>query len=487
MKKLEFLVLFLILIFAFLVRLYRFDNPIADWHSWRQADTSAVSRNFVKNGFDLLHPTYDDISNIPSGKDNPAGFRFVEFPIYNTFQAGLFDVFKNFTIEEWGRLISIFSSLLSAVFIFFIVKKHFNALTGLLAAFFFSFLPFSIYYGRTILPDEMMVTAILGGIYFFSLWIDKFETLNSKSETNSKFKIKNYLLYFLAIIFTSSAFLLKPYALFFTLPIIYLAYKKFGFGFFKNWKLWLFVIITLLPFVFWRIWMTQFPEGIPASSWLFNGNGIRFRPAFFRWIFYERLTKLILGYFGVVLLLLGVLKMKKEKDYWFFISFIISSLLYLFIIATGNVQHDYYQILIVPTLAILLARGSVFILSKILNKYISTFLLAIIVAGSFYFSWYFVRDYFNINNWAMVDAGQKADEILPKDAKVIAPYNGDTSFLYQINRKGWPAFERSTEELVKMGATYAIIQSPTKSDFDGFGEKYKIIASSSSYLIVKLK
>ena len=38
------------------VRLYKITSPIGDWHSWRQADTSAVTRNFVKYGSDLLHP-----------------------------------------------------------------------------------------------------------------------------------------------------------------------------------------------------------------------------------------------------------------------------------------------------------------------------------------------------------------------------------------------------------------------------------------------
>ena len=81
MKRVKYFLLLLILIGAFGVRLYRFDGPIADWHSWRQSDTSAVSRNFVKYGFDILHPKFDDLSNVPSGLDNPNGYRFVEFLI----------------------------------------------------------------------------------------------------------------------------------------------------------------------------------------------------------------------------------------------------------------------------------------------------------------------------------------------------------------------------------------------------------------------
>src|SRR6184192_2903478 len=99
MKKYQIIILIFILIIGFVARLYRFDNPIADWHSWRQVDTSAVSRNFVKNGFDVFHPRYDDISNIQTGYDNPQGYRFVEFPIFNIFQAGFYKLFDYFTLE----------------------------------------------------------------------------------------------------------------------------------------------------------------------------------------------------------------------------------------------------------------------------------------------------------------------------------------------------------------------------------------------------
>src|SRR3989344_2649216 len=144
MIRKEFLFLIGFLLVGFFVRLYRFDSPILDWHSWRQADTSAVSRNFIKYGFDFLHPRFDDLSNVASGKDNPQGYRFVEFPIYNIAQAGLYRVFGNFTLEQWGRLVSISSSLLSAMFLYFIVKKYQGKLAGIFSLFFFLFIPYSI-------------------------------------------------------------------------------------------------------------------------------------------------------------------------------------------------------------------------------------------------------------------------------------------------------------------------------------------------------
>jgi hypothetical protein len=66
--------LILLTVIAIAVRLYKIDSPIADWHSFRQVDTAAVAKLFQKNGIDLLHPKYFDLSNIQSGKENKEGF-----------------------------------------------------------------------------------------------------------------------------------------------------------------------------------------------------------------------------------------------------------------------------------------------------------------------------------------------------------------------------------------------------------------------------
>src|SRR3989344_1043167 len=468
--------LFLILFFAFLVRLYRFDSPIADWHSWRQADTSSVSREFVKHGFDLLHPKYHDLSKTPSGLDNLEGYRFVEFPIFNILQAGGYVIFDYFSLEEWGRLVSIISSVITVLFIYLLCRMYLNSVTALVAGATYAFLPFSIYYVRVILPEPLMNMAIICGIYFFALW------------AKSRFSLNGYSLFWfvLSLIFTSSALLIKPFAIFFTLPMVAIAYVEYGFLFLKKPIIWIFLIAALVPLIFWRVWMSQFPSGIPASDWLFNGGGIRFKGAYFYWIYGERLAKLILGYFALTLLLLGIFKHKNGHYFLVFLSFLTSSLLYLTVVARGNVQHDYYQILILPTVAIFIGRG-VSLVSEIkgANRQIAKILILVSVVFSISLSWFYVRDYYN-TNYPIVEAGKKADEILPQDALVIAPLDGDTSFLYQTNRRGWPVWQEDLKEMVKKGADYLVIAAPTEKDVSGLGSEYEVVASSSAYLILKL-
>lgn len=452
---------------------------MADWHSWRQADTSAVTRNYVKLGFNLLYPRYDDLSNIASGKDNPLGYRFVEFPVYNAITFFLYIIFTrlSFTIEIWGRLLSIFSSLASIYLIYLITKSFLNIRVALLAPFFFAVLPYNIYYSRVILPEPMMVTFSLGMIYFFEKWL----------EQNAKTQIKTQKYFTLSAILAAGAILVKPYALFLYLPMGYLAWRQHRWQVFKQISLYLYIVISLLPFILWRLWISQYPEGVPAFWWLLNGDGIRFKGAWFWWIFAERLGRLILGIWGLPLFLLGVL-VRPKKEGWFFHFWLMAIIAYLIIFATGNVRHDYYQILTIPIICIFLAKGVGLLVDKgrkIFNPATSYLLLATCVLFMLAFSWYQVRDFFNINHPEIVEAGQAADQLLPKDAKVIAPYGGDTAFLYQTNRQGWPiGFE--IEKKIKMGATHYVTVN-FDDEVKELERKYKVVKKTDQYEIIKLE
>ena len=478
MKKIHIFLLSVILIGAFVVRLYHFDWPVADWHSWRQADTSAVSRNFVQSGFDLLRPKFEDLSIAVSLKDNPQGYRFVEFPIYNVLQAGLYKSIGHFTLEEWGRLVTIFSCLASIIFLYLLVTKYINSRAGLIAAFFFAFVPYNIYYGRTILPDQLMVASLLAGTYFFSNWIEQPQSAGWRTIFNFQFLI--------AAIFTAASLLLKPYALFFTLPFIYLVWNKFGLGFLKKWQLWLFLIFTTIPLGFWQIWIHQgeFLPGIARNDWLFNGNHIRFKGAFFQWLFADRISRLILGYWGLPFIVLGILRKINKKENWFFFFFLVSSLAYVTVMATGNIQHDYYQILIIPTLAILFAKGVDFIFEKkdIFNRFVSYSVIIVGVVFMMAFGWFAVRDYYSIQHPNILIAGQAVDKLIPKDAKIVAPYGGDTTFLYYTNRQGWPVFDRSFKEFKQAGASFIAFADPTPEELN-LKTLFEPVAITSAYAI----
>src|SRR5690606_1330054 len=149
-----------------------------------------------------------------------------------------------------------------------------------------------------------------------------------------------------------------------------------------------------------------------------------------------------LGFTGLIFVLAGLFTNSKKTNFitW---SWGAGLLAYLSVIATGNVQHDYYQVIFTPFIAILLGLGFNSLWEKAKNEHknlkitkqiILIFLVVVMLADS----WKNLSGYFNVNHWEYVEAGQAVDRLVPTDAKVIAPAFGDTIFLFQTNRTGWP-------------------------------------------------
>ena len=471
MKKIEILVLFLILFLAFSLRLYKINRPLADWHSWRQADTAAVSRNFIKEGFTPFIPKYDDMSAQANGIDNPNRYRFVEFPIYNALIAAVW-AFTGVNVT-YARLVTVIITLGSTLLLYFLVRHFSGKTTAALAAFFFATIPYSVFYSSTILPGPLMVFGVLALYLSFIKWLQN---------------EKNWFWGILSIVFANVAILTWPIALFFTLPIVYLAFEKYRFQTLKKPHLYIFAVSSLAPFIAWRIWMRQFPAGIPNWNFLLNEGNIRFKGAFFRWLVVERMGKLILTVGGFSLFILGIIK-KPGREKFFYLSYLISALLYFCVFASGNVRHDYYQVPFIPIAAIFMALGTktLFNLPRdSFNRFIGPVVAVCAVAAIFAFGFYENQGFYWINKPQIVEAGRAVDRLLPKDATVIAPYNGDSAFLYQTNRYGYPITDRPLEKLIAQGTKYLVSVDPTDAGIQNLAKHCKVIGQTKDYVIVEM-
>jgi len=471
-RYLEYIILSLILLLAFIVRLYKINNPIADWHSWRQADTASVSRTFFRDGINLLYPRYHDISSIQTGTYNPNGYRFVEFPVYNAIHVLLASGFPRISLEVWGRLVSIFSAVSSSFLLFLIGRRFMGTWGGVLASFFYAFLPFNIYFTRVILPDPLAISFALFATWLFVKFLDSKE---------------NNLLLFSAAISFAVGMLIKPFVFFYSIPIAYLAVKKYGFkGILNNISFLLAIVIALVPFFLWRVWMNQFPQGIPLFKWAFNGDGIRFKPSFWRWIFGERLGRLILGGWGLIPFAFGLLR--KTKEFIFNHFFLLGMFLYVVVFATASVRHDYYQTMVIPAVSLTLAAGSLYMWeAKGYNKFSMRGLLVFSILIMFLTGAEQIKEFYKINHPEIIAAGKAVDKIVSKEALVIAPYNGDTAFLYQTNRWGWPFMSRSLNELINKGASVFVSVNLNDSETINIMQEYEVIERTETYVIIDLE
>ncbi len=470
-KNSQVKIFWLLIIVGFFLRTYKINNPIADWHSFRQADTASVSRIYSEKGINLLLPKYHDISRIQSGIFNPNGYRMVEFPIYNLFHALLFKYIDFFTIEVWGRLLSIFSALISAYYIYKIGGRLISGWGGLLASAFFLLNPYNIYFTRVILPEPLAVTFAVSSLWYFIKYFDDEET---------------YQL-IIGSILISLSILIKPYTVFYLVPVIGLALEHYNFKkIIHIKKFWISALIILLPFILWRFWIRQFPEGIPFWKWTFNGDGIRFKPAFWYWIFGERLTKLILGYLGIIPFFAGVAALTKKNK--FIALFILGMFLFVSTIATANVRHDYYQSITIPAISLVFSLGLIKLwntkeFNVVLMRSILVFsILLMLMNGASQ-----AKEYYNINHPEIIAAGKAVQRLTPKDSLIIAAYFGDTAFLYQTDRSGWPNVELPIDELIEEGAKYYTSVDLGSAQTKEFMTKFKTLELTPTYVVLDLQ
>lgn len=479
LEKKYIMIAVFIFLFALSVipRLYRIDNPIADWHSWRQADTAAVTRNFIKEGFTPLYPKFDSLVSLNEHQEpNPNRYFFAEFPLYNII---VYPFYYYFGVNEiYSRLVSVFFSSLTSVFLFLLARKYVSNTTALLSGIFFAIIPYSIYYGRVVMPDPMHICFSVLSLYLVTLWAEK----------------KSLWISILAGVSTSIMILTKPYGLILGLPIAYILLCGYGWKLIKSPSVYIYAALSLVPFYLWRQHIMQHPEGMFGTLWLYNQGDIRFTGAFFRWIFYDRLNRLIFASGGFVLFFIGMAKAVTKKESYMFYLWIIGILTFFAVIAKGNVTHDYYQMPILPVGCIFIAQGLIWLLTigkgffqNLINVILSVSLVAMMIA----FGWYEVRGYFGIIRPEIVAAGKKVDEITPKDAKVIAPYQSDPAFLYQTNRYGWTLGGGEIRGYVELGGATHMAVVDFDADTNYWIERCKIIAQSSDtenkWLILDMK
>ena len=191
-----------IFITAFFLRLINVGAPVIGIHSWRQADTAAIARNYLANHLIFWQPQVDW-----SGATK--GFVECEFPIYQYIVALLYKLF-GFN-EIVARSFSILCSCLTLLLVFRIGRLLFDERVGWWGAWFYAILPIPVFYGRTIQPEALMM---LLGAFSLERWLVYLE--DKKSLT----------LFFSWIGFTF-AVLIKVLPFFWIgIPILVTAYKK---------------------------------------------------------------------------------------------------------------------------------------------------------------------------------------------------------------------------------------------------------------------
>lgn len=413
-----------IVLAGILIRMIHISQPLLEGASTRQVETAMIARNFYHYGFNLFYPQVDIFGNNP-------GYLMQEFYII-PFIAALFYKILGGVHEEVLRLISLFSYVLAVFMIYRLASYFYNRKVGMISAFCFTFSPLSIYLGRAVHPEMLMIFFIMATIYLFTRWVD---------EEKVKYGVLAALCFVMAV-------LLKVPNLYLLLPLFFIAFLKYRWDFIKRKGLWFFLIGAFIPIILFNyhqhLVRTEFPN--PAMENFNIGNMIYYIKIYLTGkVFYKTSYENLAGYtltpIGFTLFALALMLRVKEKREWLFHYWILAVAVFFLAIPAQSIQ-GYYQMHLLAPASIMIGKlvselqSSEFYRDRLIKKrYFLTLLIFLVLGIVFRYSYAYYKTPDNFKY--VVETGDAVKEVTEKDALVIASIENGPDLVYYAARKGW--------------------------------------------------
>lgn len=454
--------LILILGIGLALRLYKIDLPLLEFYPSRQVQTADITRNFIKNEFNLFNPT---ISYLGSGY---TPFLF-EFSGYNFVIATFYYIFG--INEIIGRLLSIFGWLVAVVLIYKIgLELGLKRIAAYSAVLFYTFSPLSVLISRSFQPDQWMITMSLAGIYFILRWY-----------TDPKI-----FFFILSSISVSISALLKVPSLIFTVfPVMYVIYKLNG-KLLDSKKL-IYLATVAIPSFFWYLFAisTRQSQAAAGASSVSNWFGLE---VFLNTKYYSNIFgfeyNLVLLPVGIILFLIGTsTKLKKGQSflYWWLGSII----LYFLIFNKHNMTHEYYHLPLLPIATIFIGIGAQKVFEKFNNLILSRGWILVIISFVIFALMLpptISRAYKPIDRFRFVPETAAAIQRLTKpNDLIIGSMDAGPTLVYYAKRNGW-AFDINRENSSAQLSFYGMKdQEPTDviSDLENLRKQRAMIFASA--------
>jgi len=326
--------IFLILVAgAIAVRMIDVSDLPLDYNPTRQLHSFIMARGYF---YQMDTPATRELPphirqfGITSGEAEPV----IEPPLFEYLSAVIYAILGGENILV-PRYLSILFWVVGALPLFLIAKRMMNTSAALAAAAVYLYLPFGVIASRAFQPDPLMVTAILWALYCQLRWHEQ----------------DNWKTALAAGLTTGFAVLVKAPAVFFVgLPLAALVLSKGLKPALTNKRVYVMALLALLPAVLYN-WLSATSGGNADS--IFGGRffpALYSRPAWYAdWL---AMIKYAVGNHFLIAGLLGALLVKKKAFRWFLLSMWLGYVLYGFIFAYHIYTHDYYQLPLIPVVAL---------------------------------------------------------------------------------------------------------------------------------------
>lgn len=419
-----------ILLFGFFARAQTYKTPLFDHHSWRQADTAQIARNFLRERFNPAFPQIDQRGTLADGSVE-TGFELYAFLVASIAQVAGFHV-------EIGRLLNSLLFIGSAFLVFRFLTARYDVTAGLIGLFVYAFgLPLSLYLDRAFMNEGLLM--------FLS-----FSCLVAAQSYLARPRWQR-----VAILVVCSALIgmIKfPYLIVWA-PIAGLFWEAEKPRASRFWPLYLMVLIDLAAAGLWYSHAHRLARTTGLSFGLLDKV---FDPALvLSWDFVStmagRLFKEILGPIGFLAAAAGLIVCLRRRR-WPEILGAAAFCAYLVLVAGGNAEHDYYQVAIVPIGVVLIAVGLSDGLRELAGLTERRYVSAVTVALALAALSTFVRSV-SAHSWYEYDPDrvelcrQLRGELAPTDLLLFVDYP-NPDLLFCVDRRGWVTDENWTADIL---------------------------------------
>ncbi|MEO6904268.1 MAG: hypothetical protein ABI315_14105 [Bacteroidia bacterium] len=440
-------------------------------HRWRQTDSATIAWNYYQNGMHFFQPEV----LFRTGDEGRSGYTVSEFPIIYYFVAVLWKLFGYSDFIYRMVNFSIFALGLFALFRILqrILKDDFWAI-GISLLFFTS--PVIVYYANNFITDVSAFSfALIGWNYF----------LKYQANTKQKYFYYSFLFFTLAGLLKVIT-LISPIAILGIYLLETLKLKKFSTsitGFKLTFKIFITYIISFAAIFSWYYFAIEYNKLHKTAFFLIETLPIwdlsldQIKDV---WVHIKE--RWMNDYFSISVLFLcfvafvwSTIKMKKQNEFLFFITWFIfiGVLAYIILWYTNFGPHDYYIISAMVLLVFILILFSEFISNEYQTAFKSIIvksLFSIFLLYNIYYAEKKLNDRYNgwVNEYVIykdvhtITPYLRSIGISPTDKIISLPDPTPNYTLYLMGQPGWTDVVPNIDSLkifkfISLGAKYIVI------------------------------
>ena len=397
-------------------------SPVFDFHSWRQADTASIARNFVREDFNPLHPQID------ARGDQPTGYVETGFELH-AFVTAVVATAAGFS-SDLGRLVSVLSFPFSAWLLFAFLRDRYGPSAAVVGAAIYAVgLPLTMYVDRALLNEPLLTLLTFGCFRAAQLYLRD-----------------GRLHRLLALVFCMALIaIVKPPYLVAGAFVAGLFVERAGIRGLARWELWLVAGAAIGAGAAWFQHARRLQEmtglSFGLTDKLFDAQ-LLVSVAFVSKIV-TRVVKDVLGPLGCVAMIYGLIVARQSgrSAEAFGVAAFVG---YLALVTTGNFAHNYYQLPLVPPAICAIAFGVVTAIERLAARRSwtadrrTTALAAVIWVAALTT---FVRAV-SAHSWYEIDSArvhmcEALKAALPPGQRLAFAQYGSPDLLFCTDRKGW--------------------------------------------------